>query len=162
MNRTATHPTNPLSEAAAHIPAGAATALAMAAVLIGAAFAFLYAYDQDTLFPGRHFPRTWVLVSVASTVAIAGTAASAFVRGWLAAFAGSLGAGMLFFAGANLANKAEGVAVLLAGAAACMAIALAAERRGVPPSATVAGLVTAAAATFAVVGACVLLVSGNA
>ena len=62
--------TNPLARLAAPVPVKLAVAISVAARLAGAGFALYYAYDQDVLFPERHFPRTWVLASVIAAVAV--------------------------------------------------------------------------------------------
>jgi len=155
--------TNPLARAAAAIPTPVAAAVLVGATLAAIAFAFLYAYDQDTLFPDRHFPRTWVLASVMAALSL--VALLPFERlgasPRVAVFAAALGAGVLVFGGANLANKGAGVAALAAGVVAWLAVAVIAGRRE-QTGAGVAGLFAGAAVTFAVVAFCVVAVSGSA
>ena len=156
---------NPLARLAATIPVLLAVALSVMARLAGAGFALYYAYDQDVLFPDRHFPRTWVLASVVAAVAVLSTIpvpVSSSRGRWLALGFVAVGAGMLIFGGANLANKAPGVGALVCGVVAWLMIAVAASNRGQSQSAVVAGLAVAAVATFAVVGLCVVAVSGSA
>jgi hypothetical protein len=167
MQESATTPAvaNPLTRLAATIPARLAVALSVIARLVGAGLAPYYAYDQDVLFPDRHFPRTWVLASVVAAVAVLSTipipAGSSRAR-WLALGFAAAGAGMLIFGGANLANKAPGVGALVCGVVAWLMIAVAASNRGQSQSAVVAGLAVAAVVTFGVVGLCVVAVSGSA
>jgi hypothetical protein len=150
---------------AARVPELAWEGIAAAATLAAIGFAFLYAYDQDVLFPDRHFPRTWVLVATMAGVGVA--ALVPFQRlgirhEGVAAFIRALGAAMLIFGGANLANRGTGLAVLAAGAVAWVAVAAIGGRRGASSGAVVLGSGAAAALTFAVVAVCVLAVSGTA
>jgi hypothetical protein len=155
---------NPLARAAGLLPVNAWALIAVAATAVATALGFVYAYDQDVLFPDRHFPRTWVLVSVMAVGGIVGLVPFriAGLSARVAAFAASLGAGMLIFGGANLANRGTGVVVLVAGVIAWLAVAAASHRRGASGGALVLGLAAAAAATFAMVAACVVFVSGDA
>ena len=154
---------NPLARLATAIPAPIALAVSVAARVLGAAFALYYAYDQDVLFPERHFPRTWFLASVIAALALLSVIP---LRGsgrlaWLPAAFGALGAGMLVFGGANLANKWPGVVVLVSGGVAYVALAAAVSRER-SAWATVAGLAAAAMVTFAAVGVSVVALSGSA
>jgi hypothetical protein len=155
---------NPLRRIAARLPVTPLVVLQVAALALGVVFAFVYAYDQDTLFPERHLPRTWVLVSVASVVALGAAAVAHGTRGrrWLPAVLTGLSGGALFFAGANLANESTGGVTLACGAIALLAGLALAERRGQPAWGVVIGALVAAGLTFAVVGLCVVLVSGSA
>jgi hypothetical protein len=156
---------SPLARAASALPAPILAGGLLVATVAAIAAAFVYAYDQDVLFPDRHFPRTWVLVSAMAAVSALSLPLSAVLTtrsAWLAAFTLSLGAGVLFFGGANLANKNPGVIALAAGAGAWLAAAALAHNRRQPADAIVAGLAAAAAFIFAVVGFCVVAVSGSA
>ena len=156
--------TNPLQRLALAFPAGLFAAVQVLSVAVGVVFAFMYAYDQDTLFPDRHLPRTWVLVSVASAVSVSALAVAFAFRGrpWVATFAAGLAGGTMLFAGANLANMATGVVVLVAGATALLAALALAVHQQQPRWGVVLGAGAAAALIFATVGFCVVFVSGSA
>ncbi len=162
MERRATMPGgNPLERLADLIPGATALTVSIVARLVGAAAAIFYAYDQDTLFPSRHFPRTWVFAGMAAGVAV--LSILPWER-WLAKPAlanlfGALGCGILVFAGANLAHKPAGVVVLIAGIVAWLNFAIAAHHRKANPGSTVSGLFLGSLISFLMVGVCVLLVA---
>jgi hypothetical protein len=166
MNPTATaeRAPNPLARIAALLPANAWGLIAAVATLAAIAFGFLYASEQDVLFPGRHFPRTWVLVSVMAATAAAGLLPLAGMRfpPAISAALSSFAAGMMIFGGANLANRGTGLVVLAAGVAAWLAASAASHRRAEPAGALVLGLAAAAATTFAVIAVCVVFIDGDA
>lgn len=146
---------NPLSRLADAVPREAALAVSIAAKLLGAALALWYAYDQDTLFPSEHFPRTWAFVTVIAVMALL-SAIPASYRG--SAFVSAFGAGVLVFGGANLAQKGAGVGVLVCGVVAWLAVAAWNHRRGESIGSSVSGLFMGSLATFLAVAAIVLTV----
>ncbi|MEX0782327.1 MAG: hypothetical protein WD557_06725 [Dehalococcoidia bacterium] len=146
---------NPVERWAESIPEQAAFAVSVAAKLAGVALALWYAYDQDTLFPGEHFPRTWTIVVFTSVLALLSCIPGRYPG---RAFVAALGAGMLIFGGANLAHRPVGVAVVLCGVIAAVAVAAWNHRRGEPVAATLFGLVAAGALTALAIGAIVQFV----
>ena len=146
---------NPFARIALAVPAGVTLAVSVAARLTGAAAAIYYAYDQDVLFPDRHFPRTWAFAGTIAVVALL----SLIPRRWyratpaVAAFIGAFGCGLLLFAGADLAHKPAGVVVLVSGVVAVTAFATASYRRGEPPLAVAAGLLASMLGSFGLIGA---------
>ncbi len=156
---TAPRRANPPGRLSAAIPPTPAIAASIAARLVGAAFALAYAYNQDVLFPGRHFPRTWVFVAVIAGVAVVSIVpwSRLVARPGLATWIAALGCGVLVFGGANLAQRAEGIVVLIAGVVAWLALALGSHARGASMGALVSGLLSGSLLTFALVA---LTVSG--
>ncbi|MGH7754631.1 MAG: hypothetical protein ACREN5_17635, partial [Gemmatimonadales bacterium] len=118
--------------------------MSIAARLAGVALALWYAYDQDTLFPGEHFPRTWSIVGVTCALALV-SCVPARIPG--SAVVAAFGAGMLIFGGANLAPRGVGVGVVIAGVVAALAVAAWNHRRGEPVLATILGLTAAGVVT---------------
>lgn len=153
-------PKNPLRHFAEFVPPDIGVALSVAARVAGAAAALFYAYDQDTLFPGEHFPRTWVFCLVVAAVALGslGPIGKAGVKPGLVTWFGALGCGILVFGGANLAHKGPGVVVLAAGVIAWLAYASAAAQRGKDVGAVVSGLLMGSLLSFLLVGFCVLAI----
>ncbi len=135
--RTPALPGNPLQRLAESVPGGAALAVSVAARLLGAALALWYAYDQDTLFPGEHFPRTWTIVILTSAIAVLSCVPGRYRGSGIVA---ALGAGILIFGGANLAHRSTGVAVVACGVVAALAVAAWNHRRGETLASTLAGL----------------------
>jgi hypothetical protein len=146
---------NPVQRLAESVPEEAAYAVSVAAKLAGVALALWYAYDQDTLFPGEHFPRTWTIVLLTSVVALVSCIRGRY-RG--NAIVAAFGAGMLIFGGANLAHRPVGVAVVLCGVVAALAVAAWNHRRGELAAATLIGLTAAGVLTALAIGAIVQLV----
>lgn len=159
---TMTSPSNPLARLADAIPEMPAFAASIVARIIGAGAALFYAYDQDTLFPSRHFPRTWVFCSVAAAIVILSILPweRLLAKPALATFLGALGGGILVFAGANLSHKPVGVLVLISGVVAWLAFAAVSHQRKADPGSLVSGLFMGSLVSFLLVGACVLLVGG--
>lgn len=153
--RTASLTGNPLQRLADAVPAGAAQAVSVAARLLGVALALWYAYDQDTLFPGEHFPRTWTIVVFTSVIALVSCLPGSY-RG--SALVAAVGAGMLIFGGANLAHRPAGVAVVLCGVVAALAVAAWNHRRGEPLASTLLGLIAAGVLTAVAIGTIVQFV----
>ena len=146
---------NPLERAATRVPEHAAFWISIAAKLVGAALALWYAYDQDTLFPGEHFPRTWTIIIFTSALAVASCVPAKFAFSGVGA---ALGAGILVFGGANLAHRPAGVAVVVCGIVAALAVAAWNHRRGEPFASTLAGLALAGVLTALAIGAIVQFV----
>lgn len=146
---------NPVARLADSIPGQLALVLSVGGRLLGAALALYYAYDQDTLFPGEHFPRTWAFVGVVAAVAAISCLPMRY-RG--AAFVAAFGAGMVVMGGANLAHKPVGAAVLICGIVAWLATAAYNHSRGDSIASTVSGLFMASLATFLLVGAIVFTI----
>ncbi|MCC7364720.1 MAG: hypothetical protein IT303_10135 [Dehalococcoidia bacterium] len=145
--REAAIATNPLARAAELLPARAAVAVSIAARVLGALSVLWYAYDQYDAFDGRYFPRTW---AYAVAVAVLAVVSMVPVRGWAGVAASAAGAGLLVFAGAILAREPWGVAALVAGAVAWLAVASAAYQRGGGSPAAIVGLFAGAGLAFAV------------
>ena len=163
MERSTRASQNPLARIAESIPAVPALAVSMLARLVGAGAAIYYAYDQDVLFPGRHFPRTWVFAIVIASVALLSLLPWERIfprREALAVWAGALGCGILVFGGANLAHKAPGVVVLVAGVVAWLAFAAAAHHKRADAGMLVSGLFVGSLASFLTVAVCVFLIGG--
>ena len=160
--RTSAAP-NPLARVARNVPELPALAASIVARLTGAAAVLYYAYDQDTLFPGRHFPRTWTFAIVIAGIALLSLVPWARVatrRPGLATWASALGCGVLVFGGANLAQQPAGVVALAAGVLAWLAFAAASSRRPGAAGANVSGLLSGSLVSFVTVGGCVLLIGG--
>lgn len=136
---------SPLERLATAVPPAVAYAAGLAARVAGVALALWYAYDQDTLFPTEHFPRTWAIVALVGVLTLLSASPWRYPG---AAFASAFGAGMLVFGGANLAERGSGVGVLACGVVAWLAAAIWNHRRGAPVVATVGGLFAAAVLTF--------------
>jgi hypothetical protein len=150
---------NPLARLADSVPAGAALAITVAARLVGAAAAIYYAYDQDTIFPERHFPRTWVFVVVISAVALLSAVPTLRPRAHLVwRLVAAAGAGALVFGGANLAQRPSGVVVLIAGIAAWLSYAALAYQRERSPERAIYGLALGLLLSVLTIGICVVLV----
>ena len=133
MLSAATPASNPLVRAAARVPGAASRTVLIAAQLAGAAFAIFYAYDQDTLFPDRHFARVWLLAVVAAIFALITLVPWERLPAryaWIATAFAALGPSVLIFAGANLAQRDSGVAVVVAGLVALAALFALASRLG--------------------------------
>lgn len=163
MERSTRASQNPLARIAESIPVVPALAVSMLARLVGAGAAIYYAYDQDVLFPGRHFPRTWVFAIVIASVALLSLLPWERIfprREALAVWAGALGCGILVFGGANLAHKALGVVVLVAGVVAWLAFAAAAHHKRADAGTLVSGLFVGSLASFLTVAVCVFLIGG--
>jgi hypothetical protein len=143
---------NPLERWAASVPETAAYAVSVIAKLLGVALALWYAYDQDTLFPGEHFPRTWTIVVFAGAIAVISVLPTRYPGSGVVA---ALGAGILIFGGANLAHRAAGVGVVLCGVLAALAVAAWNHRRGEPLASTLLGLAIAGVLTGLTIGAIV-------
>jgi hypothetical protein len=151
-------PTNPIARAANGVPAPALPWVVVAATLTATALAAWYAYDQDTLFPTRHLPRTWTFVAVFCGVGLVSLAALLAGPRRLPAFVAAFGAGALVFGGANLLHKPAGAAVLVLGAVAWGAVAAMNQRRGLGSVVSLAGLLAAWALLTAVAVAIAALI----
>ena len=150
-----TMPASPLEHWAAAVPERVAYTLSVGAKLAGALLALWYAYDQDTLFPGEHFPRTWTIVVFTAVLALASLAPARFPG---SAVLAALGAGALIFGGANLAHRPSGIAVVACGIIAALAVAAWNHRRGDPLASTVLGLAIAGVLTALAIGVIVQFV----
>jgi hypothetical protein len=152
--RTTTAP-NPLERFAASIPLTSAYWVSVAAKLAGAALALWYAYNQDTLFPAEHFPRTWTIAGLTAAIALASCVPARYPA---SAIVAALGAGILIFGGANLAHRPAGIAVVACGIIAALAVAVSNHRRGHPAIATLTGLALGGLLTALAIGAIVQFV----
>ncbi len=124
---------NPFARVAARVPAFVSRTVLAVAQLAGAAFAIYYAYDQDTLFPDRHFPRVWLMVAVVTGLALITLLPWERVKGraaWLATVFAALGPSTLIYGGANLAQRDSGVMTLVAGVVALVALLSLSSRLG--------------------------------
>ena len=150
---------NPLARLAQAIPANAALAVSLVARLVGAAALIYYAYDQDVLFPSRHFPRTWVFAAGTAGMALVSIAPMLLARErGLMIMLASLGGGVLVFAGANLASRPPGVVALIAGIVAWAAYSAVAYQRAARAEPVVSGLLLGSLLSYALIGVCVFLV----
>lgn len=161
MEQTLTTPANPLGRLAGALPVPTLAAISAVARIVGAGALLFYAYDQDSLFPTRHFPRTWVLA--AAIAAIAAISLVSLLRGsrerpGLFVLLGALGAGVLVFGGANFAQRPAGVIALLAGFVAWVAFAALCHQERRDIGRVVSGLMLGSLLTFGLVGLCVLAV----
>ena len=155
MIAPATMHRNPLARMASAISARTAFFASFAATVLGLLFAVAYAYNQDTLFPGEHFPRTWALVALMSAMGVLSLVALPSRAG---AFLHALGPGVLIFGAANLSGEPEGMAALGLGIVAWLAAAVGNEGRGAAASHSVAGLFVGALVTFAAIAAILLII----
>ena len=150
---------NPLARLADAIPANAALAVSLVARLVGAAALIYYAYDQDVLFPGRHFPRTWVFAGSVAGISLLSILPMLTARkpGMMIMLA-SLGGGVLIFGGANLATRAPGVVALAAGILAWTSYSAVAHQRAGKAEPIVSGLLLGSLLSYALIAVCVFLV----
>jgi hypothetical protein len=146
---------NPLERVADRVPSITARAVSVGAIVLGVGLALWYAYDQDTLFPGEHFPRTWTIVAFTAAVAVVSLVPGGYRWSGVVAAAG---AGALIFGGANLAHRTTGVTVVVCGVVAAAAIAVWNHRRGEPLISTLVGLALAGVLTALMIGAIVQFV----
>jgi len=153
-------PTNPIARLAGMIPYNAAMVVSILARLTGAAAAVYYAYDQDVLFPDRHFPRTWLIALVIAVTALISLVpfARLGLKPGLAAWLGALGCGLLVFGGAMLSHKAPGLVVVAAGVIAWVSYAAVSYQRGDGPGPSVSGLMSGSLLAYITVGIAVFLV----
>jgi hypothetical protein len=123
--------------------------------LAGAGFVVWYSYDQDRMFPAEHFPRTWAFAVIVATIALLSCIP---VPGrWGGLFAAA-GAGIVFFGGANVAERWPGVAALALGGLAGLLVAARSRRRDDPGWLTAAGFLGAGLATAVVAVAIAALI----
>jgi hypothetical protein len=135
----------------------AALIVSVGAKVLGVAFALWYAYDQDTLFPGEHFPRTWALVMVVAVFTLLSLPPLRIPGG---AFLFALGSGVIMFGAANLAGEATGVAAVVCGLVAWLASATWNRRNGAQALHSVAGLFAGAVVVFPAIGLILLFIEG--
>ena len=155
MIASATMTRNPLARAASAISTRTAFIASVAATLLGLLFALAYAYNQDTLFPGEHFPRTWALVAVMAVIGLLSLVGLPTRAG---PFLHALGPGVLIFGAANLSGEIEGMVALALGIIAWSAAAAGNHGRGAPAIYSVGALFAGAAVTFAAIAAILLII----
>jgi hypothetical protein len=156
VNRSPALPHDPLTRAARALPAVPLQLVLLAVKLAGAALAVAYAYDQDVLFPDRHFPRTWtfaVVVAGLSLLSLLPVERLRFTRGPAAAYSAA-GVGGLLFGGAALASRGTGAGVVICGAIAWAASFVLSRRAGVHPLWSLAGIAAGGGIAFVAIGFC--------
>lgn len=119
----------------------------IAARLAGAGLVLWYAYDQDRMFPAEHFPRTWAFAVIVAAMALLSCIP---VPGRWGRLLATVGAGIVFFGGANVAERWPGVAALALGGLAGLPVAATSRRRDDPGWLTAAGFLGAGLATVVV------------
>ncbi|MFN0147720.1 MAG: hypothetical protein ACKVT1_14525 [Dehalococcoidia bacterium] len=152
--------TNPLERLASAMPENLALTISVLARVAGAAALLYYAYDQDTLFPERHFPRTWVFTGGIAALALLSIVP--MLRGataGLMVMLASVGGGVLIFGGANLATRWPGVVAIVAGVVAWATYSAVFYTRTRKAEPVVAGLLLGSLASYVLIGICVFLVS---